>query len=174
MKNLLLILAVLLTFGSIAVAADVAISDEEIQQAIVQLNPDAYDVVQGPVRIVAAGKGAVNVQAVSRVAVQDRTLPAGSTLLPGEEILAGVVVNLGPGEIELIGGDGSSTTLAVAAAAAVRQDVGKCSVTCGAGFYACCKEVDSSASCKCRANGTPGADCTTGGPGATTCSIELE
>lgn len=48
------------------------------------------------------------------------------------------------------------------------------SVTCGAGFYACCQQNQggSSRTAKCIANGTtPAPNCTHGGPGATSCSF---
>lgn len=45
-----------------------------------------------------------------------------------------------------------------------------CSVTCGAGYYACCRDGWLNDTCVCIANGTV-AKCDSGGPGATSCSV---
>jgi len=75
---------------------------------------------------------------------------------------------VGPGEAVLVSAESPVAHLSSDALAALAND--GCSVTCAAGYYACCNDNWWTDTCKCIPEGQS-ADCDSGGPGATSCSI---
>jgi hypothetical protein len=68
-------------------------------------------------------------------------------------------------DVEILAGDEPHTLPPGAVLSFHLATVLDCSVTCGAGFYACCNVN----SCTCIRTGNPG-DCESGGPGSVACS----
>jgi hypothetical protein len=48
-----------------------------------------------------------------------------------------------------------------------------CAVTCGEGYFACCRRNIMVAYCTCKTNGSSSNSCDSGGAGASQCSVEM-
>jgi hypothetical protein len=155
-------------------------SAERPIDAVRAQNPDAFHVVAGPVELaVPAGSPEPFVETVVDSRVDDRAVTAGTRLFAGALLAEGALINRGEGTLTVRHPDGGQTAVApgqglvVSEATAIAADAcATCSVSCGAGFFACCKRetLFNCAKCTCVANGTA-ATCSSGGPGATSCSV---
>jgi len=164
---------------------------DDASQAVVDQRPAAYWNLTGPVALsVAMPEGAFGETVVATEVGDQRVVASGLRLFPGEVVHRGAFINRGVEPLRLQLGDGSEVAVepgegVVVAGLESRETTGgtepgeiaaapcdSCSVTCGAGFYACCNNggLFSCAKCRCVANGTT-KSCDSGGPGSTMCSV---
>jgi len=140
----------------------------------------AYQVVDRTLALgeeVAAGE----LVAVDRVELANGGVrEIGERLLPGDAVVRGVLANRGRASLALKLDDGRVLRVGGSDLVVVGDNLppvstvpGKsCSVTCGAGYYACCNNNVPDPTCVCYKNGSTNT-CDSGGPGSTSCSFGL-